>query len=295
MKQAIWRMDEKGREAHTDDQTFGSEICGMNTQTTISRSPRRHLRMAYITRDLMQHWLVVFLVVYGIFNLLPFFAPIFMHWGWAAASNAIYDGYSFLCHQMAQRSFFFFGQKIMYYANELPLQLTGSTGTDTLLLREFRGNEIAGWKVAWSDRMVYLYGGVWLASAAHLVLSHFRRIKSIHWWVFGLLILPMMVDGGTHMLSDTTSGLFDGFRYRNEWLASLTAHAFPTSFYVGDALGSFNSWMRLVSGILFGCGVVGLVFPYIDRFNQESAQTLAEKLRRWDEIQHHRRFPVDYK
>ncbi|HEX2979836.1 MAG TPA: DUF2085 domain-containing protein [Anaerolineaceae bacterium] len=281
-------MDEKERKAHTDDQTLRSEIGGMNTQTTISRATRRRLRMAYITRGLTRHWLIIFLVVYGIFNLLPFLAPIFMHWGWTTAGNAIYDGYSFLCHQMAQRSFFFFGHKIMYHTNELPLQLTGNTGTDTLLLREFRGSEITGWKVAWSDRMVSLYSSVWLTSAAYLVLSHFRRIKPISWCFFGLLVLPMILDGGTHMLSDTTSGLFEGFRYRNEWLADLTVHAFPTSFYVGDALGSFNSWIRLVSGVLFGGGVVGLAFPYIDRFNQESTQTLAEKLRRWDEIQHHR-------
>lgn len=262
----------------------------MNSQLMISHATRRRLKMAYLTRDLTQHWLILFLVVYGVFNLLPFLAPVFMHWGWTAAAKGVYVGYSFLCHQMAQRSFFFFGQKVMYPANELPLQLTGNTGRDMLLLREFRGNEITGWKVAWSDRMVYLYGSAWLAGAAYLILSRFWRIKPISWWLFGLLILPMILDGSTHMISDSASGLFAGFRYHNEWLAVLTAHAFPTRFYVGDALGSFNSWMRLFSGILFGCGTVGFAFPYVDRFNQESAHTLTEKLKRWDEL--HTRFPL---
>jgi uncharacterized membrane protein len=263
----------------------------MTAQVTISRATRRRLRIARVTRSFTRHWLGVFLVVYGVFNLLPFLAPVFMHWGWTAAGNAIYDGYAFLCHQMAQRSFFFFGSKIMYNANELPLQLTGSPGTDTLLLREFRGNEVMGWKVAWSDRMVALYGGIWLAGALYFMLSHFRRIRPISWWIVGLLIMPMILDGGAHMISDTTSGLFEGFRYRNEWLAALTAHTFPTRFYVGDALGSFNSWMRLLSGFIFSIGIVGLAFPHIDRFNQEAAETLSEKLRQWEGL-NQRQFPA---
>lgn len=105
---------------------------------------------------------------------------------------------------------------------------------------------------------------------------------------------PMALDGGTHMISDTTSGLFEGFRYRNEWLADLTAHVLPSSFYVGDALGSFNSWMRLFSGLLLGIGVVGLAFPYIDRFTQESAQTLTEKLDRLAERQRRLQAGLDH-
>ena len=265
----------------------------MDASTVLSQSTQRRLRMAYLTRGFTRHWLLIFLVVYGLFNLLPFLAPIFMHWGWTGAGNTIYDTYSALCHQMAQRSFFLFGPKVMYNADQLPLQLSGNSGTDMLLLRQFRGNEITGWKVAWSDRMVSMYSGVWLASAAYLFLSRFRKMKPISWWRFGLLLLPMALDGGTHMVSDTTNGLFEGFRYRNEWLASLTAHALPASFYVGDALGSFNSWMRLVSGILFSMGIVGFAFPYIDRFNQESAQTLSDKLSRWDEIQHRLQAEMD--
>ena len=30
-----------------------------------------------------------------------------------------------------------------------------------------------------------------------------------------------------------------------------------------DALGSFNSWMRLITGILFGIALVGFAYPYI--------------------------------
>jgi hypothetical protein len=52
-----------------------------------------------------------------------------------------------------------------------------------------------------------------------------------------------------------------GFRETNNWLAVLTNHSLPATFYVGDALGSFNSWMRLLTGLLFGLGVVWCLYP----------------------------------
>jgi hypothetical protein len=84
----------------------------------------------------------------------------------------------------------------------------------------------------------------------------------------------------THLISDL-SGLTDGFRYRNEWLASLTAYALPASFYAGDALGSFNSWMRLVSGVLSGFGAAWLFLPLVDREARRTAQLLHDKLARF--------------
>jgi hypothetical protein len=38
----------------------------------------------------------------------------------------------------------------------------------------------------------------------------------------------------------------------------------PRSFYAGDALGSFNSWMRWITGITFGITTVLFLFPYIE-------------------------------
>jgi hypothetical protein len=65
--------------------------------------------------------------------------------------------------------------------------------------------------------------------------------------------------GITHMVSDF-AGIGEGFRDSNIWLATLTHHAYPATFYAGDALGSFNSWMRWFSGILFGAGIVWFGF-----------------------------------
>ena len=77
-----------------------------------------------------------------------------------------------------------------------------------------------------------------------------------------MLLIPIVLDGGSHAISDL-AGMGRGFRDSNAWLASLTQHALPVSFYVGDALGSFNSWMRLLTGVLAGFGIAWLAFPYI--------------------------------
>ena len=73
----------------------------------------------------------------------------------------------------------------------------------------------------------------------------------------------MGIDGISHFISDLT-GIGQGFRYLNMWLATLTSNNLPLTFYAGDALGSFNSWMRILTGILFGIGVVWFGFPYLD-------------------------------
>lgn len=238
-------------------------------------------RSLIATRAVMRHWLAIFLVVYGIFNALPFVAPVFMELGWTGAANTIYTGYSLLCHQMAQRSFFLFGEHLMYAPDDLPLALTGSTGGDTLLLRNFRGSDALGWKVAWSDRMVSLYGGVWLVGFVYWAVARVRTVKPLAIWLFILFLLPMAIDGSTHMISDSLGGLTAGFRYHNSWLASLTGNLLPAAFYSGDAIGSFNSIVRLLTGLFAATGAVWLAFPIID----QSTQKMVEQIDRRIEIQ----------
>jgi uncharacterized membrane protein len=84
-----------------------------------------------------------------------------------------------------------------------------------------------------------------------------------------LLLVPLMLDGVTHAISDL-SGIGLGFRDSNSWLALLTGEMLPNWFYSGDGLGSFNSWARLVTGVLGGLGIVWFVFPHTERaFEQE--------------------------
>ena len=71
------------------------------------------------------------------------------------------------------------------------------------------------------------------------------------------------------MISDF-AGIGQGFRDTNLWLADLTNYQFSAGFYAGDALGSFNSWMRLLSGLFFGIGVVLFGFPYLNEIYEDN-------------------------
>ena len=138
-----------------------------------------------------------------------------------------------------------------------------------MLLRQFIGNAAMGWKIAWSDRMISFYTSIWLF--ALLWFSSRRKIKPLNLWTFSLLLIPILVDGVTHAFSDL-AGIGNGFRDTNMWLAGLTNYSLPTTFYAGDALGSFNSTMRFVTGVLAGLGISWLIFPYLFQTHFQSEQ-----------------------
>lgn len=212
---------------------------------------------------LARRWLLVVNLWWAIYAGLPWLAPVLMHVGAQGAGRAIYALYGTQCHQMAQRSYFLFGRQVTYGLDDL--QTLWPEATDMSSLRAIVGNEQLGWKVAWSDRMVAMYTATLVFGLLFgLVRSRvWRTLRRMPVWLFLLLLLPMALDGGTHLISDL-SGIGEGFRATNQWLATLTGHGLSASFYAGDALGSFNSWMRLLTGVLFGLAVVGLVYPEIE-------------------------------
>lgn len=210
-------------------------------------------------RSLQQNWIILFGIFYGVFIALPFLAPVLMDIGWKGTGNIVYFLYSFLCHQLPERSFFLFGAKFTYSLPEI--QSAWHKTIDPLILRQFIGNSQMGWKVAWSDRMVSMYSSVWVFGLIWYPLRH--RLPRLSFWGLVLFLLPMALDGTTHLISDF-AGLGQGFRDSNLWLAMLTHNALRATFYAGDAWGSFNSIMRLLTGIFFGMGIVWFGFPYIE-------------------------------
>lgn len=215
-----------------------------------------------------RHWLPLTLLLILIWVGLPWLAPVFMALGWTGAGEFIYLLYSVQCHQLPQRSFFLFGSKTMYSLSEV--QAAWQDTTNPLILRQFTGNPEMGWKVAWSDRMVSMYTSIVVFGVLFFWPLR-KRLKPLPVGLFILLLLPMAIDGGTHFISDLLAPLGSGFRDSNLWLLNLTNNAFPATFYAGDALGSFNSWMRLITGILFGLAIVWFVFPHIrDGFTPDS-------------------------
>jgi uncharacterized membrane protein len=221
-----------------------------------------------------RHWLLSLNILLVVFVVTPWLAPVFMQTGHPRAAGAIYVLYSTQCHQLPQRSFFLFGPQASYSLNEI--QAAWRDTENPLILRQFIGNPELGWKVAWSDRMVGMYTSIFVLGLLYALV---RGLKPLSLWAFVALIIPMMIDGGTHMLSDL-AGLGQGFRDSNAWLAALTGSALPAWFYAGDALGSFNSWMRLLTGTLFGLAIVWLAYPYLERYALETRERLEANLHR---------------
>ena len=233
---------------------------------------RRASRLGYY---FSRYWILSFSVLIGLYVGLPFMAPVFMALRLEFPARAIYTIYSFLCHQLPQRSYFLFGPQFTYSLADI--QAAWQDTTNFGILRQFIGTPEMGWKVAWSDRMVSMYTSILIFSWIWYPLR--RRLRRLSWQGLFILIIPMAIDGFTHMFSDF-AGLGQGFRDSNAWLAALTNNSLPATFYAGDAWGSFNSIMRLITGILFGAGVVWFGYPYLDEFFEDIKLKIQEKFQR---------------
>ena len=232
----------------------------MDSAAGISEKRQSTVHPQRVVPWLSRHWLAVFNVAWGVFVLLPWLAPALMRAGLTRPAQGIYFAYSFVCHQLPERSYFLFGSQVTYPLTDINRVWSGDN--NPLILRQFIGSAEFGYKVAWSDRMVSLYTGLWFGSLAFALVQ--RRLRPLSLWAYLALALPMAVDGTSHLISDLW-GIGRGFRDSNEWLATLTSHALPAWFYAGDALGSFNSWMRLITGLLFGLGTAALLLPYLEQ------------------------------
>lgn len=231
----------------------------------------------------VKHWLALFLIVYGAWVWAPFLAPIFMHNGWTNAGSALYFIYSFFCHQLPERSLFFYGPQTMY-----SLQDIGKVWSteNQLILREFIGNPEMGWKMAWSDRMISTYGGVWLGGVLWAIFGkRVPRLSLVVWIALG--IIPLGLDGATHFINDIVAGSSgQGFRDTNDWLRVITFNVFPNDFYYGNMLGSFNSWARWITGLLFGITTVFAIFPTVKNALRETQLDLEYQLERIHQLEH---------
>lgn len=224
---------------------------------------------------LSRNWLLVFCLAWGLLIGLPWLAPVFMKFGWTGAAKVIYFLYAFECHQLPYRSYFLFGPKMTYSLAEI--QAVWQPTNNPLILRQFLGNEQMGWKVAWCERTTWWYGSIWLTALAYRFI--YKRLPALSLRAFLLSALPMALDGGTHFISDIMD-FGNGFRDNNAWLATLTNHIFPSTFYAGDAFGSFNLWMRLILGVLLGFTVVLFLFPQLESAMNDVTQRIELKFQK---------------
>ena len=158
-----------------------------------------------LAEGLTRHWLLLLGLVLGVWTTLPWLAPVLMHLSWRQPASWVYFIYSFFCHQLPERSWFLFGSRLTPSLAEI--QAGSGAGSDFFALRHFVGTPALGWKLAWSDRMVSFYGGWFVFMLLYGALR--GRVRGLHpigqglrWQAAMLLMLPMAVDGITHMISD---------------------------------------------------------------------------------------------
>ncbi len=260
----------------------------MTEEAVTGRTRDLALFVDRLALGLSRHWLLIAVLALGLWVLLPWLAPVLMAVGLERGARLIYAFYSLQCHQLPQRSYFLFGPRLM-----IPMADINAVWpyTDYLRLRQFIGTPEMGYKVAWSDRMVSFYtplfiGGLLFALARRRSGTQPRRRGGaqqpwrplpVRWWL--LALVPIFVDGASHMISNAIHFGY-GFRDSNAWLAALTNNAFAPTFYAGDAIGSFNWWMRLLTGLLAGLATVWLIYPRLGEAFAEMRQSLESRVNR---------------
>jgi uncharacterized membrane protein len=202
-----------------------------------------------------RHWLLAVNLAMGLFiggTLLP---PLLMHLGMEGPARLVYTLYGFSCHQLPERSYFLFGPHGLDTYSKAQVIAWGANPDH---LRGFVGNTQVGFKLGMAERNTAIYTALFLAGLAYgLVRNRLPRLRGL---LFLLLILPMALDGGSHLVSEIT-GL--GFRDTNTWLVALSGGVFPDTFYVGTTVGSFNWLMRTLTGALFAAACVWFAYPYL--------------------------------
>lgn len=212
----------------------------MNSTRRISPAERRFI--LFVDRLVVfvaRHWLLLVVLALAIFDGLPFLAPVLMHYGITGPADAIYRVYSLTCHQLAYRSYFFFGAQPFYTTEQLQSALNVTNpASDALYWRDFLGNPQLGFKMAWCERDAAIYTTLVIGS---LLFSLVRtRLKPLNWRVYLLFLVPMAIDGFWQLF---TSPLVI--------LPFLPVHE-------SDAL------LRGITGALFGLGSVWLIYPYVE-------------------------------
>ena len=189
--------------------------------------------MTKFLRWISKHWLLVVNICIGSLIVLPVLAPISMHLGLTGIGNFIYTIFKPSCHQLPERSFFLFGPQTVYSFNHLSALFGGDVP------QRFIGSPDLGYKIAVCERDVAIYGSMLLTG---LLFGLYRKMKTLPLKFFGLLVLPMLVDG------------------------------------FGQLLGFWSStWQsRVITGGLFGIACIWLAFPYLQTGMQDIyAQTLS--------------------
>jgi uncharacterized membrane protein/glutaredoxin len=201
-------------------------------------------------------WLITFFLM--LYVGLPFLAPVFQNNGAVFPAKIIYTIYKPLCHQLAFRSWFIFGEQ-PFYPRELAgikgiLSYEDITNSSEINIRDaqnFTGNDTLGYKVALCERDIAIYASMLLFSIAFIVSG--RRIKSLPWYIWIIIgLVPIAIDGISQL-----PGL---------------ASNLPSWF-----LRESTPLLRTITGTLFGFTTAWYLFPLIEESMNDTRMVLEEK------------------
>ena len=187
-----------------------------------------------------RHYLALVNIILAVYVFLPILAPVMMKLGQTEPANRIYRLYRPLCHQLAFRSFFLFGEQA-HYPLDVPVgtdllsysEISGNSGEDLWLASEFTGNAQAGYKIALCQRDVAIYGSILLFGIVFALTR--RKLKPLPWWLWILLaIAPMGLDGVWQLVSRLDLSFLG-------WLPSRESTPF-LRVLTGAAFGWFTAW-----------------------------------------------------
>jgi len=225
--------------------------------------PPKWSRADSISSWFANHYLALVNFFIILFVGFPFLAPVFMKAGWTLPASMIYRIYGVTCHQLAYRSFFLFGEQLVYPRQAAGLENVVSYGQatnfgegnnpqDVLVARNFIGDERIGYKIAICQRDIAIYLGILIFNFL-FVLSR-RKIKPLHWVVWILIaIVPIALDGVSQLISQPPLSLLP-FRESTPLL-------------------------RTITGFLFGFATAWLGIPHVESSMKETREIYEQKKR----------------
>lgn len=187
---------------------------------------------------LSKHYLSLFNILIAFYLGMAFLAPVLMKIGATTPAGWIYRAYGAMCHELAFRSWFLYGEQPAYPRDaagvESLIPYTEATGLDENNLWEARryvGNEVIGYKVSLCQRDVAIYAGILLFGLIFAATQ--RRLRSLHWVVWLILgIVPVGLDGLSQLFSQLPLISLVTFRESTPFLRTLT----------GGMFGLFTAW-----------------------------------------------------
>ena len=172
----------------------------------MSQTPRWVSRLNEIVAWCLAHWLLFANGLVLVYGGLPWLSPVLYAEGYSWWGRLLFLIYTPFCHQKPDRAFF-----------------------------------VQGYQVAFCERESAMYTALFIGGLLYALLR--TKIRPLPVRMGALLLLPMLLDGGTQLLNDI--------------FGSLRSH--------DHSIGSFNFWMRMLTGVLFALAVIMTIYPRLDR------------------------------